>query len=306
MTAPERRICRPRSAVFAISASRVAAQHAVPVAIAVAEVAAAEGRFRAVIKLIVDAAMVRAIGPAGEILRPCNGYGTAAAVARAPASRRGRQVRLPRSIRRRRGRCRHGGGQGGEHKNFHHRASPHSLVRDRTDCRASGGPAIDGASRNRRGSASAAAGLRGKRMVNRAPSPSLLSTATCAAMHVDHHLDEVKADAGADDPRDVAAAVIALEQPVEVGGGNADAVIGDGDDDLVAGQRGIHLDDAAVRRVFDGVGQNIAENLKQQFCIADHGHRRCATRSAMCAPGTISRCNWQTSCSSAAISISAG
>ena len=52
-------------------------------------------------------------------------------------------------------------------------------------------------------------------------------------MHVDHHLDEVEADAGADDPRDVAAAVIALEQPVEVGRRNADAMIGDGDDDLV-------------------------------------------------------------------------
>src|SRR5580704_18566681 len=62
-------ICRPRSAEFAIATSRVAAQHAVPVAIAVAEMAAAEGRFRAVIKLIVDAAMVRAIGPAGEILQ---------------------------------------------------------------------------------------------------------------------------------------------------------------------------------------------------------------------------------------------
>src|SRR6202030_4817508 len=69
MTPPKRRLCRPQSAEFAIVASRMAAQHAVPIAIAVAEVAAAEGRFRAVIKLIVDAAMVRAIGPAGEILR---------------------------------------------------------------------------------------------------------------------------------------------------------------------------------------------------------------------------------------------
>src|SRR6202008_488217 len=76
-----------------------------------------------------------------------------------------------------RGRCRHGGGQDGGHKNFHHRASPHSLVRDRTNCRASGGSAIDGASPIA-AVCVAAAGLRGKRMVNRAPSPSLLSTVT--------------------------------------------------------------------------------------------------------------------------------
>jgi hypothetical protein len=57
-TARQRRICRPQSAEFAIAMSRVAAQYAVPVAIAVAEVTAAEGRFRAIVKLIVDAAMV--------------------------------------------------------------------------------------------------------------------------------------------------------------------------------------------------------------------------------------------------------
>src|SRR6202030_1268082 len=177
MTAPERRFCRPQPAVFPISSSRVAAQHAIPVAIAVAEVAAAEGRFRAVIKLMIDAAMVRAIGPAGEILR------------RAMVTEPRRQLlgRLPVDADDEAacrvqfagagGRCRHGGGQGGEHKNFHHRASPHSLVRDRTDCRASGGAAIDGASATAAVSI-AAAGFRGKRMENRAPSPSLLSTVT--------------------------------------------------------------------------------------------------------------------------------
>ena len=64
----QRGALRPRPAEFAIATSRVAAQHAVPVAIAVAEMAAAEGCRRAEIKLIIDAAMVRAIGPAGEIL----------------------------------------------------------------------------------------------------------------------------------------------------------------------------------------------------------------------------------------------
>src|SRR5580692_5995828 len=175
--APKRRISRLRSAKSSISASRVAAQHAVPIAIAVAEVAAAEGRFRAVIKLIVDAAMIRAIGPAGEILR------------RAMVTEPRRQLlgRLPVDADDKAacrvqfagacGRCRQGGGQGGEHKNFLHRASPHSLVRDRTDCRASGGAAIDGASATAAVSI-AAAGIRGKRMENRAPSPSLLSTVT--------------------------------------------------------------------------------------------------------------------------------
>jgi hypothetical protein len=49
-------------------ALRMAAQDAVPIAIATAEMTAAERNFRAVIKLIIDAAMVRAIGAAGKVL----------------------------------------------------------------------------------------------------------------------------------------------------------------------------------------------------------------------------------------------
>src|SRR5580704_16063035 len=168
-------ICRPQSAESAIATSRMSAQHAIPVAIAMAEMAAAEGRFRAIIKLIVDAAMVRAIRPAGEILE------------RAVVAEPRRQLlgRLPVDaddgaacrvyVAGASGRCRHGSSQNGKCKNLHHRASPHSLTRDGTDCKASGGSAIDGASAIAVVSV-AAAGLRGKLMVKREPSPSLLST----------------------------------------------------------------------------------------------------------------------------------
>src|SRR5208282_235289 len=95
-----------------------------------------------------------------------------------------------------------------------------------------------------------------------------------AAVHVDRHLDEVEPDAGSDNSRHVAAAVIALEQPIEVGPGNADAVVGNGDDDRIRGNAGIDVDRAAAWRVLDGVGKEIAENLKQQLGIADHTYRR--------------------------------
>src|SRR5271163_1407071 len=84
-----------------------------------------------------------------------------------------------------------------------------------------------------------------------------------AAMHLDGHLDEVEAYAGADNARDVAAAVIALEQPIEVGRGNADARICDGDDGLLPNGRSLDLDRAAARRIFDGIREKIAKNLKQ-------------------------------------------
>jgi hypothetical protein len=136
----------PKQRYFAISASGMAAQHAVPVAIAVAEMAAAKGRFRAIIKLIVDAAMAGAVRPAGKILK------------RAMVAEPRRQLlgRLPVHaddetacrvhFAGASGRCRHGSGQNRKCKNLHHRTSPHSLARDRSDCRTSGGSAIDGAS----------------------------------------------------------------------------------------------------------------------------------------------------------------
>ena len=35
------------------------------------------------------------------------------------------------------------------------------------------------------------------------------------------------------------------------------------------------FDRAAAGRIFDGVGQKIAEHLKQEFCVANHRHGRC-------------------------------
>jgi hypothetical protein len=46
----------------------MAAQNAAPIAIAMAEMTAAERNFRAVVKLIIDATMVRAIGAGGKVL----------------------------------------------------------------------------------------------------------------------------------------------------------------------------------------------------------------------------------------------
>src|ERR1700722_8385758 len=139
--------------------------------------AAAEGHFGAVVKLIVDAAMVRAVWPAGEIrertmvaeprrqlLGGLPVHADDEAACRVHFAGAG-------------GRCRHGSGQNGKYENLHHRTSPHSLTRDGTDCKASGGSAIDGASAIAVGSA-ATAGFRGRRMTNREPSPSLLSTVT--------------------------------------------------------------------------------------------------------------------------------
>src|SRR5580704_7664869 len=176
-TARQRRNSRPDNPAFTISTSGMTAQYAVPVAIAVAEVTAAEGRFRAIVKLIVDAAMVRAIGPAGEILQ------------RAVVTEPWRQLLRPLPVHAddeaacricftgASDRCQNGGSEDGKCKSLQHRTSPHSLTRDGTDCKASGGPAIEGASAIAV-VAAAAAGWRGKRMVNREPSPSLLSTVT--------------------------------------------------------------------------------------------------------------------------------
>ena len=52
-------------------------------------------------------------------------------------------------------------------------------------------------------------------------------------MQFDRHLHEVKANPSTDDARYVAAAVIALEQTVEIARWNADAAIGNGDGDGV-------------------------------------------------------------------------
>src|SRR5580692_8752933 len=140
----------------------MAAQHAVPIAIAVAEMAAAERRRRAEIELIVDAAMVRAIRPVGEVLE------------RAVVAEHRRQLLrcLPIGVG---GRCRSNAGQNGKDNRFHHRVPSRSSARIRTG--ASEGSAIDGASATAAG-ATARVGFIGNRMTKREPSPSRLVTST--------------------------------------------------------------------------------------------------------------------------------
>ena len=76
-----------------------------------------------------------------------------------------------------------------------------------------------------------------------------------AAMQIDRHFDEVEADAGADDTRYVAAAVIALEQMLEITRRDADAAVRDRNDDRIGRRLGLDLDGAAGGRIFDGIGQ---------------------------------------------------
>src|SRR5262245_41798887 len=62
------------------------------------------------------------------------------------------------------------------------------------------------------------------RQGHREPRPAAFLACDLDAALVQIHggLDQIKADAGADDAGDVAAAIVALEQPAEVGGRNTD------------------------------------------------------------------------------------
>src|ERR1700722_8458587 len=62
---------------------------------------------------------------------------------------------------------------------------------------------------------------------DKARSPALLALDVDSTLvKIDSRLDQIKADAGPDDARNIAAAVIAFEQPAEIGLGNADAAVG--------------------------------------------------------------------------------
>ncbi len=111
-------------------------------------------------------------------------------------------------------------------------------------------------------------------MVKRAPSPSLAVHLDAAAVQLDRHLYQVETDPGADDSGNVAAAVIAFEQMNKVGGRDADAAIGNPDNDVAGGDLGLNRDRAAMRRIFDGVGENVAEHLEQELGVTGHRHRR--------------------------------
>ncbi len=125
-------------------------------------------------------------------------------------------------------------------------------------------------------------------------------------MQVDHHLDEIEPDAGADDARNIAAAMIALEQPIEIAGGNADAVIGDGDDNFVGDNFGVTSMAPPSGEYLTALARRLLKTWNNSFASPTIGIGVAANRSVICEPGTISRCNWQTSCSKRAASISAG
>jgi len=141
--------------------SRAAAQSAVKIAIAAAETAAAKGNFRAKEELIIAAAMVRAIRPAAEILET-------AMIAKSRRQEIGvLPVRANDKIGRRRaqlGRGRRARRRGGQTQQGNDGALDHVSIM------ASESFAVH--------SLRAAAGRRGKVMVKRDPSPSLLSTST--------------------------------------------------------------------------------------------------------------------------------
>src|SRR5215471_9766541 len=91
-----------------------------------------------------------------------------------------------------------------------------------------------------------------------------------AAMQIGHHLHEVEPDAGPDDAGDIAAAVIALKQSIEIARRNPDSVVGDGNDDIAVGGGGADLDRAAARRIFERVGKQVAVHLEQELLVAPY------------------------------------
>src|ERR1700722_20053398 len=111
------------------------------------------------------------------------------------------------------------------------------------------------------------------RQRNREPRALILSAfdPDGSAMQIDQHLDQIKSEAGADDSGNIAAAVVALEQTIEVCPRNADAAVRNRDGDAIELDGGRDPDEAAAGRVFDGVGEEIAEHLVEQFWV---GHQR--------------------------------
>ena len=139
--------------------SEMAAQQAVKIAIAAAESATAERRIRTVVELVIDAAMIRAIGTAGKVLK------------RAMVAKSRRQecrflpVHANRETARRRSACcranrrPRNAAQAHECRGFHHTSVIATASTGDQSC------ASD-------------AGLSGRWIVKHAPSPSLLFTAT--------------------------------------------------------------------------------------------------------------------------------
>jgi hypothetical protein len=85
----------------------------------------------------------------------------------------------------------------------------------------------------------------------------------------DYRLDEVKAEAGADDAVGIASTMIALEQPGAIGIWDTDAPILHKYHQTRVFRLEPDIDQAAIGRVFDRVRQEITEHLEQQARIAN-------------------------------------
>ena len=73
-----------------------------------------------------------------------------------------------------------------------------------------------------------------------------------AVMQVDRHFDEIEPDAGADNPRHVAAAMITLEHVLQIVGRNADTTVGKCDFNFV-GPAVASISMFRRRRIFDRI-----------------------------------------------------
>src|SRR5208282_1278264 len=255
------------------ASSGSAAQQSVPVAVAEPDAATAEGFPRAVIELVFKTAMVGAVKATAEGV-------VGAMVAEPPWQRRRilpvrlNERRVRRQFSRLRRRTDRGPGNEGEErerKGFHRQSTAKggetkaSYNRMRAKESSGNRRRVHRRSRldhNRRPF------LDRQRALDRQtygeagafPFPALHLDA--AAVQIDGHLDQIEAETGSYDSRNVAATVIALEQTFEVAGGNAESPVGDSDDDVIRNDLGVDFDCAATRRVLDGIGQQIAENLK--------------------------------------------
>ena len=74
--------------------------------------------------------------------------------------------------------------------------------------------------------------------------------------------------------------VEALEDPVEVASGDADALVGDHDLDRLVVDTGAHLDDVAVVAVLDGVLDQVADRRDELAAVGAQPNRprHCRTR----------------------------
>src|ERR1700683_549668 len=84
----------------------------------------------------------------------------------------------------------------------------------------------------------------------------------------------MQAHPGACDSGRIRSAKISLKESLAISCGNSYAMIAHLHDELALVLPGIHIDRTAGRRVFDRIGDQIAEGMKQQFRITVDGCRQ--------------------------------